>query len=378
MIVMFGKAQWILPSKKQIFSALKYLFLIILGYTIAFFFHETVRRYLYESPPALEYQVLSTQLLGKSELLQILYSNFKTGKVDFSMDDNILSGYYYTVVELTNKGNFLRDDLLFDLDFMNEQVKILGLLCKMIEPEERELKAEIERPPLELQLRREDLENPEVKIYWSPTQDETQRATVYRSYSKLAGFGRRNPIPIVDNSFSEKPTNRSSYYYSVTKQVPTGLESELTEILFTPVPEVVFNRSHFRQTLDVPSHNLCGEIDPITFLSGFNKAKAKSKGNLKIFVDIDRKEFGRIIPEKIDNLPVYFKDDVKFLRGKTTLRLSNIMRKAKIRFYIISKTYLKYDNHNLTLSLRDIKDIHLTKIKSVTQKNPRTRYRPHA
>jgi len=358
--------------KKQIFWVLKTLLVFLLGGAVTFFFQEPVKRLIYESPPALEYQVLSSQHVDKSELIELLYSSFKTTKVDFPMDDNVVSGYYYTVVELRNKGNFIKDDLLLDLDFMNEKVKILCVLSKMIEPQERQLKAEIDRPPLELQLPAEDIDRPEVTLCWESTQRAGEGAIVYRSYSEHAGFGRRNPIPIVGNSFSEKRRKGSSYYYGATNLNFIG-ESELTEVVFVPVPEVFFNRPNFKETINIRQPNLCDEMDPITLRSSFNKATAKRKSDVKIFVDMDRKEFGRIISENVNDLPVYFKDDVKFLHGKTTLRLNNIMRKAKIRFYIISKTYLKYDNRNLILSLRDIKNIELKKIQT-TPKETKKQY----
>jgi hypothetical protein len=353
-----------LPSKKHFLSASKVIITLMIGSAITFLFQEPLKRYFYELNPKLEYHVLSSQQLDKSELLQLLYSNFKTSKVDFSMDDNIITGYHYTVVELTNKGCFIKDDLLFDLDFKNEDVKILAVLCKMIEPEERELKTEIERPPLEFQLPKKDMDNPEVKMCWLSAGEETG-AIVYRSYSKHGGFGRRNPTLIVDRSFSEKLRRGGSYYYAITYQYPFWGETGFGEILFVPTPEFLFNKPSFKDTISVRAHNQCDEIDAKLLLSEFNKAKTKLKRNAKIFVHMNREDFGRIVSDNIGNLPVYFNEDVKFLHGRTTLRLNSVMRKAKIRFYIISKTYLKYDNRNLTLSLRDTRDIELKKVKAV-------------
>jgi hypothetical protein len=54
------------------------------------------------------------------------------------------------------------------------------------------------------------------------------------------------------------------------------------------------------------------------------------------------------------------------------------MRKAKIHFYIVSKTYLKYDNNNLTLSLRDIKDMKLKKIHVIPKQTQKQDDQPTA
>jgi hypothetical protein len=350
-----------LVSKQNILPTLKTVGILLIGSLITFLFQEPIKRWLYESSPRLEYQVLSSQKLDKFELLQLLHSNFKRTTFRFPMDDDIISEYHYTILELRNKGNFIRDDLFFDLDFNNQEIKILAVLCKTITPEEREIKAETERPPLDFQLSKQDLESPAPTVYWNPDSIE-MGAVIYRSYSKHAGFGRRNPTLNIDGSFSEKLRNGFSYYYAVTNQDSLGQESELTQIIYAPMPEFFFNKASFKETINVRIRNPSRQPDPNILLSEFNNAKAKLKGKLKIFANIDRRDFTRIVSQKIDNLPIYFTDDVKFLYGRTTLRLNNITRKAKIRFYIISKTYLDYDNYNLTLALRDMKDIELTKV----------------
>jgi hypothetical protein len=351
---------------KHLWSPCKTIITLVIGAAIMFFFQEPLKRYLYDSKE-LRYEVLSSQELNKPELLQLVLTNFRQAKLDFSMDDNFIPSYHYTVLELRNVGNFIKDDLLFDIDFKNVNIKILGVLCKMIEPEEREMEAEITRPPLKYEIQGDDKDTADVKIRWSIT-DPQGGAIIYRSYIKDGGFGRRNPTLILNDFFFEKAKKGNSYYYSVTNQGYSGQESELAEIIFVPVPEFMFNRSSFKETKIIDAAYPDGEIEAKALLFKFNKVKTKLKSNGKIFVDMDRKDFSRISFEKIDKLPVYFKDDVKFLHGKTTIQLSNIMKKARIRLYIISKTYLKHNNYNLILSLRDPKDIELKRIESKSKK----------
>ena len=260
-------------------SALRKVTYLIVGAAIMFFFQEPLKRYLYESKPKLEYIILSSQELTKSELLKVIRTNFKQTELDFSIDDNIISKYHYTVIELRNPGPFIEDDLLFDIDFKDNRIKILDVLCKMIEPEERELEAEIERPPLELKLHEEGKDTIDVEL--STSIDNIQVGIIlYRSYSKHGGFGRRNPVPSANGFFSEKVKRGRSYFYTVSHLGYFGRESKFTSIL--PFPECSFNSLSFKNTKRISLSDLSDSKEVNPFLSKLMQVKSELKQNENI------------------------------------------------------------------------------------------------
>ena len=98
---------------------------------------------IFESKAKLEYEVIGHNILRKLELDEVIRGNYKKTEVDFSVDDNIISQYHHTVVELRNEGDFIEEDLFFDIDFGNSSIKVLDVLSKTTKPEEQEIKASL-------------------------------------------------------------------------------------------------------------------------------------------------------------------------------------------------------------------------------------------
>ena len=334
--------------KKEILKA------ILWGFCGAFFMVIGTIIYNSLSKPdfELEYKTLQVKKLTKAELMKLNYENFGSKKIDFSMDDNIIPNYYFAVLGFNNVGSFIEDSLVIDLNFNGTQFKILDVMCKMLEPEERIIDAEMQRPPLKFNRSIFDAEFDEVSLKFEI--DELRiGAIVYRSYIKDVGFGRINALPITENKFSIKAPSKLKSCFTLTHMGYSGEESAFG--VKVPFPETIFNGYSFKNamTLDIEKNDLIKKLEDYR-----NKLEDKKI----IFVNLTKEQFFRFVyPHSFTDLPIYFNDDVKFLKGKTSLLFNNIPKKAKYKIYIYYKTYVERKDHNITLFLRDIKNIELKK-----------------
>jgi hypothetical protein len=322
-------------------------------------------QFLYKSlsePTALlEYQVLSVNRYSKPDLLSVINSNFREHTLDLSVDDNIVPYYYLGVIELRNFGDFIREDVLFTLDFEDEHVKILDVLSKMTQPQGKELTAESERPPLEWVPTTEGTETFPVGLTVDRPKNE-DGAIFYRSFISSRGFGRRSPSPSPIGEFNETVKSGRQYFYSAIMMGCSGEESPFTEIV--PVPDALFNEPTFKDTITIKASDLSGITHDADFTTKVDTAIANLKEHQRSFVSVNRSDFSRkVFPKRYDGFPLFFRDDVSFLSGKTTLHLANIPYRARIRFFVVYKTYKQYDPRNIQLKFKNNLNIELRKKK---------------
>lgn len=343
--------------KREILKAFIWAFAGVIVTIIATY----VMGWLSESTPKLEYRIVASNELTKKQLVEVIRKNYKELSLDLSMDDNVILDYHHTILEMRNLGGFIEEDLLFNLDFGKEEIKILDVLCKLTCPIEKEIEAELRRPGLKLQSLNPSENTHKIELTFFHDEPSTfVGLLVYRSSFESVGFGRINPVPITNGVFTERVKRGARHFYAVTALGFAGHESAPFGPL--PWPELSFNRPHFENTRTIAAYLPSGEIDFETIQNDFKDTLAQLKKGEKIYICMDRAKFlSKIFPETIDQSPVYFEDDVQFLRGKSTLHVHNVPKKGRLRFDIIWKTYARYNLSNITLSLKRLQDIELVK-----------------
>ena len=93
--------------------------------------------YIFSPEKKLEYEIISNKTLTKTNIITAITGNFPNSIIDFSKDDSIIPRYQYTIIELRNLGISIDENLFFKVDFNDERVKILDVLCKQTEPLEK-------------------------------------------------------------------------------------------------------------------------------------------------------------------------------------------------------------------------------------------------
>jgi hypothetical protein len=301
----------------------------------------------------IEYKTLQIKKASKAELIKINQENFDGAQIDFSMDDTIIPYYYYAVLEINNLGGFIEDDVITDLFFDGSEYKILDVMCKMQKPEERLIGAEIERPPLELNPSITNSDSDELNFNSNSIDQIQVGLIIYRSYSKDVGFGRINTLPLTDTNYSVKIPTQFKSDFTATHMGFSGEETDFASIF--PYPEFKFNEYSFKNTKTL-------NLEKDDFIKTLENYKTEFTDGKAIFVNSTKKEFYKVIyPYSFTDLPIYFEDDVKFLKGKTSLLFHNIPKKAKYKIFVYYKTYVENRNHNISLQLREIGNIELKK-----------------
>ncbi len=316
----------------------------------------------------IQYEIKSIKNLSKNEIIKAINENFTYSKIDFSYDDNILDDYFLTTIDIKNLGDPIQDDFFLNLIYKEENIKIMDVLCKFIEPLRKEVNIETDRPPLEYEFPSKD----SIKIEISTSPDFDQSATnsfVYRSYSKDVGFGRRNPSPIVDNTFQEIVKNGGHYWYKISLESLPGSELGISDTY--PWPESWFNRPFFKNTKTIFPVFSDDKYDMDCLYDSLKQTLSELKENEKVYIDIEKNEFKIILSKKLSDAPIYFKNDIEFLFGRTSIYIDDLLENSLLRIFLISKTYLEMKKLlNLEISLKNIGNIKVIKKKNISYDKP--------
>jgi len=213
-------------------------------------------------PYELGYKILSDSILSRSELDKVIRDNFSDAAIDYSMDDDIISTYHVTTVELRNKGHLIEDNLVMDVDFKDKRVKILDVFAKLIEPEVKELEIEVDRPPLVLDASIRDRISFTLQI---DRDDSVLGSIFYRSYLPKAGFGRRSPAIQKGVNFSDFILRDQKVWYSASHIGKNGLESELSDAIpahLAPMNQFNFANAKKLDIKDVRNRDRARPHDP--------------------------------------------------------------------------------------------------------------------
>lgn len=321
---------------------------------------ELIKYFLTSNNLELEYKILSSNIFSKKEIEQAIKAKFVNLKIDYSFDDNFISEYHLTKVELKNVGPFIKDELFIDVNFNNENVKILSILGKSIEPYVKEIELEYNKPPFIWNPFEKNEDTLEVGLYFRVEEPGAYMVAVYRSYNKEVGFGKINPKILKKNEYKDYVLKGERYWYRIGNFSSSGLESpHIGPIAW---PAVLFNKPSFKDVeeiflSDIEDYN--ARLDSI-FLK-YRVLKTENP-NTKIYVDVIKSDFIRWRePDELDYENTYFKEDIRFLNGKSSIFFNNFSKNGIIRLWIISKSTSSNFINNLSLEFSEAKDIEITR-----------------
>lgn len=293
----------------------------------------------FSDSPALTYQVISVDQLGRHELAEFARREFG-GTFNLQLDDNIIQDYEIFKVRIRNDGEAVENGFAIEAVVNKGLAKIVDLKHIVRAPANKSIPVRYSFPDVVWNTKKPISK---VTFTWRGAGNtEGIGFFLYRSAFKDFGYGKFNLGLIQKNCLHVNVKELAGGYYAV---VAVGRNGDLSD-LSPPVrfPESLALQPHFDDSVWIdPSANFVPECSPneTRTYSSLKEAIDKEGPKRTFIVRAIRAETQTVLKQAAaqdDNAKILFEDDLKFLKGKfDVLFPAGLDSRAEIDFYFLTK-----------------------------------------
>jgi len=313
------------------------------------------------------YEILNISKLPKNKLSN--YTKVEPiSEFNLSLDDPILTDYYVYKVRISNKGKSILNDLTIKIKFNGRYVKILDIKNKVISPKNKEIFLTTSLPDLYWSMEEVKSFGGPGALNWDNPTDNNETFVgyqVYRSRFKEVGYGKISDKLIKENRyymFDSPVVFSHPYYYALEAITKSGRRSDINIFEVSSLQIIPFMAFFKNVSYIVPQ-----EIDNVTSRQQLKRPQYRTlkeaikDGYSNTYVIKAYKKNYNISDKFFDNnenpYRLYYKDDLTFLDGNTSLKIINGLDEgAEVNLYILCKI-LPVDKINISVSLEGQPDI---------------------
>jgi len=344
--------------RSKIAISITYIIVFIFGLLVRPITDKSIEFYTQKhlTQKKLTYEIIKTAKYKKYELIK-LQEEEGLSEFNLNLDDPILRYYYFVKIRLRNEGEFIQGPIRLNTLCDYKYTKIIDIKYKVHKPSHKIIKIAHSLPSLTWNMENKDL----MRLSWDyPDLSSVDGFYIFHSRDRDVGYGRINEKILTKTIYKlpiDKSKDFSTHYFRITAVGVWG-ETELSDEFFK-TPDMLAFSSYFKDVYwinpEITSTNKSNGSRSEPFHS-IEKAVTKINKSAIFIVDQYRDNITSI--QNVSNeVKVYYKDDLEFLKGKIELSiLSGLDENAEIDLVFLCKT-ISFKPLNMGIKLIGSPDI---------------------